>query len=148
MVLGHDPVLVYELQVERVPTARLEVLATHEYEIAANWKLVMENNRECYHCDVNHPQYVKANYDNAAGDQDTTRRRQALAAEVTSGDGIRAAASYRGCDLWPVLRASGWSGPIVEHVLLHGEIRLRGHEVRVHRRHVRREADAKLGVHG
>ncbi len=32
-------------------------------------------------------------------------RRQALATEVTSGDGIRAAASYRGCDLWPVLRA-------------------------------------------
>lgn len=24
----------------------------------ANWKLVMENNRECYHCDVNHPELV------------------------------------------------------------------------------------------
>jgi hypothetical protein len=32
-------------------------------------------------------------------------RRQALATEVTSGDAIRAAAVYRGCDLWPVLRA-------------------------------------------
>ena len=24
----------------------------------ANWKLVMENNRECYHCDANHPELV------------------------------------------------------------------------------------------
>ncbi len=24
----------------------------------ANWKLVMENNRECYHCDVNHPELL------------------------------------------------------------------------------------------
>lgn len=26
----------------------------------ANWKLVMENNRECYHCDVNHPELLKS----------------------------------------------------------------------------------------
>jgi Rieske 2Fe-2S family protein len=30
------------------------------YEIAANWKLVVENSRECYHCGVAHPQYCKA----------------------------------------------------------------------------------------
>jgi len=24
----------------------------------ANWKLVMENNRECYHCDVSHPELI------------------------------------------------------------------------------------------
>jgi glycine betaine catabolism A len=34
-----------------------------EYDIHANWKLVWDNNRECYHCDANHPQYVKANFD-------------------------------------------------------------------------------------
>lgn len=34
-----------------------------DYEIDANWKLVFENNRECYHCNVGHPQYIKANYD-------------------------------------------------------------------------------------
>lgn len=34
-----------------------------EYEIDANWKIVWENNRECFHCNVNHPQYIKANYD-------------------------------------------------------------------------------------
>jgi len=26
-------------------------------------KLVWENNRECYHCNLNHPQYIKANFD-------------------------------------------------------------------------------------
>ena len=30
---------------------------------AGNWKLVWENNRECYHCNIGHPQYIRANYD-------------------------------------------------------------------------------------
>lgn len=34
-----------------------------DFDIHANWKLVWENNRECYHCNVNHPQYIKANFD-------------------------------------------------------------------------------------
>ena len=34
-----------------------------DYEVAANWKLVWENNRECYHCNSNHPQYIQANFD-------------------------------------------------------------------------------------
>jgi Rieske 2Fe-2S family protein len=36
--------------------ARLEVLAIHEYEIAANWKVVVENYQECYHCSMIHPE--------------------------------------------------------------------------------------------
>jgi Rieske 2Fe-2S family protein len=35
---------------------RLTVLATHEYEIAANWKIVLENYQECYHCSMIHPE--------------------------------------------------------------------------------------------
>jgi Rieske 2Fe-2S family protein len=31
--------------------------------VKANWKLVYENNRECYHCANAHPDYIKANYD-------------------------------------------------------------------------------------
>ena len=31
------------------------------------------------------------------------RGRRTLAREITAGDGIRAAAAYRGCDLWPIL---------------------------------------------
>ena len=37
-----------------------KIACKKEYEIAANWKLVVENSRECYHCGVAHPQYCKA----------------------------------------------------------------------------------------
>src|SRR6185436_6262678 len=43
--------------------ARAKVAKSVDYQIPANWKLVWENNRECYHCNVNHPQYIKANFD-------------------------------------------------------------------------------------
>jgi Rieske 2Fe-2S family protein len=33
------------------------------YVVNANWKIVYENNRECYHCVGNHPEYCKATYD-------------------------------------------------------------------------------------
>ena len=42
---------------------RAKVAAVAEYVIAANWKLVWENNRECYHCSVNHPEYIRSNFD-------------------------------------------------------------------------------------
>ena len=37
---------------------RLKVAAQDEIIENANWKLVMENNRECYHCDNNHPELL------------------------------------------------------------------------------------------
>lgn len=40
----------------RFDMASMRLGATHEYEIAANWKLVCENYGECYHCSSNHPQ--------------------------------------------------------------------------------------------
>jgi Rieske 2Fe-2S family protein len=33
------------------------------YDVVSNWKLVYENNRECYHCAGGHPEYIKSNYD-------------------------------------------------------------------------------------
>jgi glycine betaine catabolism A len=36
-----------------------------DYRVAANWKLVWENNRECWHCPGGHPEYVQANFDTA-----------------------------------------------------------------------------------
>ncbi|HXW47294.1 MAG TPA: aromatic ring-hydroxylating dioxygenase subunit alpha [Streptosporangiaceae bacterium] len=61
---------------------RAKVAHVADYEIAANWKLVLENNRECYHCDVSHPQYVAANYDRYdAGDMPAPLAREL--AEVT-----------------------------------------------------------------
>ena len=68
--------------------ARAKVAKLVDYEIAANWKLVWENNRECYHCNVNHPQYIKANFDHYNADdtsadvkaRDRSCRRQAARA--------------------------------------------------------------------
>jgi phenylpropionate dioxygenase-like ring-hydroxylating dioxygenase large terminal subunit len=35
---------------------RLVPLASHEYELACNWKVVLENYHECYHCPLIHPE--------------------------------------------------------------------------------------------
>ena len=37
--------------------ARLVVGASHAYELAANWKLPIENYHECFHCPAIHPQF-------------------------------------------------------------------------------------------
>ena len=37
---------------------RLKVAVQDDYVEDANWKLVMENNRECYHCDAGHPELI------------------------------------------------------------------------------------------
>lgn len=60
---------------------RARVAASIDYDIPANWKLVWENNRECYHCDAMHPQYVKANFDRYDADDlsEEIERRIALA---------------------------------------------------------------------
>ncbi|MCX7283450.1 MAG: aromatic ring-hydroxylating dioxygenase subunit alpha [Novosphingobium sp.] len=39
---------------------KLKIAATEELIDQANWKLVMENNRECYHCESNHPELLKS----------------------------------------------------------------------------------------
>ena len=49
-----------------------------EYEIHANWKLVWDNNRECFHCNVNHPQYIKANFDHYNADDTNDRVRESI----------------------------------------------------------------------
>ncbi len=39
--------------------ADLMVGASHDYEVAANWKLVVENYHECYHCPSIHPELCR-----------------------------------------------------------------------------------------
>ncbi len=51
--------------------AQAKVAKQVDYIVEANWKLVWENNRECYHCNAHHPQYMRANYDHYNED-DTT----------------------------------------------------------------------------
>jgi Rieske 2Fe-2S family protein len=52
---------------------RAKVAKVVDYDVPANWKLVWENNRECYHCNVNHPQYIKANFDHFNADDISER---------------------------------------------------------------------------
>jgi Rieske 2Fe-2S family protein len=42
---------------------RAKVAVRHRYEVMANWKTLVENNRECYHCRVSHPEFCMSNYD-------------------------------------------------------------------------------------
>jgi glycine betaine catabolism A len=45
-------------QIEIYDIDHLKVAVQDDYIEDANWKLVMENNRECYHCDVGHPELI------------------------------------------------------------------------------------------
>jgi Rieske 2Fe-2S family protein len=42
-----------------------KVAARRTYRVRANWKLIWENNRECWHCHVGHPEYIRSNFDTA-----------------------------------------------------------------------------------
>ena len=57
-----------------------KVAVAIDYVVNANWKLIWENNRECYHCTGGHPQYVKANFDAAEGDLASPEKLAALEA--------------------------------------------------------------------
>jgi glycine betaine catabolism A len=63
--------------------ARGKVAKIMDFDVQSNWKLVWENNRECYHCNVNHPQYIKANFDNFNSDDTTARVAESLKAVTT-----------------------------------------------------------------
>lgn len=65
---------------------RAKVAKAADYLVNANWKLVWENNRECYHCNVNHPQYIKANFDHYNADDTTPRIREAINTVVTRSE--------------------------------------------------------------
>jgi glycine betaine catabolism A len=45
-------------QIAAYDLENLKVAVQDDYIEDANWKLVMENNRECYHCDVGHPELI------------------------------------------------------------------------------------------
>jgi Rieske 2Fe-2S family protein len=56
---------------------RARLALVRDYVLDLNWKLVIENNRECYHCVANHPGYVAVHYD-------TERDNPALKVEIAS----------------------------------------------------------------
>jgi glycine betaine catabolism A len=42
---------------------RARIALIRDYVLDFNWKVVVENNRECYHCKANHPGYIAVQYD-------------------------------------------------------------------------------------
>jgi Rieske 2Fe-2S family protein len=58
---------------------RARIAHRADYQVQANWKLVWENNRECWHCHIGHPEYVQANFDAVP---DTERNRELSAARA------------------------------------------------------------------
>jgi Rieske 2Fe-2S family protein len=61
---------------------RAKIAKVVDYSVQANWKLVWENNRECYHCNVNHPQYIKANFDHYNADDTSPAIRKTMTSVV------------------------------------------------------------------
>lgn len=56
-VLAKDPES--PLQFSRYGLEHLRVGARHDYEVAANWKVIVENYYECLHCPLVHPELVR-----------------------------------------------------------------------------------------
>ena len=71
---------------------RAKVARQVDYEIAANWKLVWENNRECFHCNANHPQYIKANWDHYNADDTSAEVKSSMERAVARSEAKWAAA--------------------------------------------------------
>ncbi len=45
--------------VTRYDAASLRSPVTHTYDVAANWKVIIENYQECYHCSMIHPELCR-----------------------------------------------------------------------------------------
>ena len=71
---------------------RAKVARVVDYLVQANWKLVWENNRECYHCNANHPEYIQANFDHYNADDTSPRIREEMCAVVARSEQKWAAA--------------------------------------------------------
>jgi Rieske 2Fe-2S family protein len=93
---------------------RAKVARVVDYEIHANWKLVWENNRECYHCNVNHPQYIKANFDHYNANDTPQHVRKALEAAVARSEqqwaasGLAVTHKQAGMTLFPDAERNIW----------------------------------------
>ena len=60
---------------------RTKVAHTATYEVASNWKILLENFRECYHCGAAHPEYCRAVAGARAGASILDRENHALIAD-------------------------------------------------------------------
>ena len=93
---------------------RAKVAKTVDYEVSSNWKLVWDNNRECYHCNVNHPQYIKANFDHYNADDTNERVQQQIDSAVSrseakwAADGLTVSHRKSGMAIFPDAQRNCW----------------------------------------
>jgi Rieske 2Fe-2S family protein len=93
---------------------RAKIAKTIDYEIRANWKLIWENNRECYHCNVCHPQYIKSNFDIYEDEQISPIIQQRLEAALACSEqawetnGIGISHKRSGLALFPDAENNTW----------------------------------------
>jgi Rieske 2Fe-2S family protein len=93
---------------------RARVARAIDYDIGANWKLVWENNRECYHCNVNHPQYIKANFDHYNANDTSERVRTEMEKVVARSEqkwaacGLAVTHKQTGMTLFPDAERNIW----------------------------------------
>ena len=103
-------------QMQHQGFADAKLAKTIRYTVKANWKLIFENNRECYHCANAHPEYAAGTYDvarfdsarHAEIDAEEKRASQRFAA---LGLGTATASSAMSGDFWRVTRSpllAGW----------------------------------------
>ncbi|MEX2307944.1 MAG: aromatic ring-hydroxylating dioxygenase subunit alpha [Pirellulales bacterium] len=103
---------------------RAKVAKIVDYDVAANWKLIWENNRECYHCNVNHPQYIKANFDHYNADDLSERIQSRIDSVVARSEekwtaaGLALSHRRSGMAQFPDADRNGWFAanrtPLVE----------------------------------
>lgn len=88
---------------------RTKVAAQVDLVEAANWKLVMENNRECYHCEGGHPELIRTFFPTYgyAEDQIPVRLRAAHARFVDAESTLQAACTTRGLPYAPIEEIEG-----------------------------------------
>ncbi len=94
--------------------ARAKIAKTVDYLVKANWKLVWENNRECFHCNFGHPQYIKANFDHYNSDDTTAGIKKKIAAAVARSEqkwadaGLTATHKQTGMTVFPDAEKNIW----------------------------------------
>jgi Rieske 2Fe-2S family protein len=59
--------------------ADARIVVREHYRVAANWKTLVENNRECYHCAGSHPEFSLSNFDVGVNGDVRTNSRYARA---------------------------------------------------------------------
>ncbi|MGH6691841.1 MAG: aromatic ring-hydroxylating oxygenase subunit alpha, partial [Gammaproteobacteria bacterium] len=80
-----------------------KLAAAKSYTVQANWKLIFENNRECYHCAHAHPEYIQGTYD--------IQRFKPHLVQKVEEQTVLAAQRFEGLGLGEAMAASDMTGP-------------------------------------